>query len=76
MDLLGAEGGEPATLVSVRPFAIHVTPMVDVELAFPDGHREGHRLGAESVDDDLSPGDDVVVERVMAMVTGVRAAPG
>ncbi len=76
MDLLGAAGPEPAELIGMRPFLIHTTPMVDVALRFPDGRTEQHRLGVESVDDGLQEGDAVTVERVMAMVVGVRRAGG
>lgn len=72
MDLLGGSGDDRATVVGVRPFLLHATPMVDVLLRFPDGRRESHRLGAESVDEGLAEGDAVAVERVMAMVVGVR----
>ncbi len=49
--------------------------MVDVALRLPDGTTEAHRLGAESVDDGIAEGDAVTVERMMAMVVGVRRAP-
>ncbi|MBA2318921.1 MAG: hypothetical protein H0V93_14255 [Euzebyales bacterium] len=74
VDILGASGEQPATLVGARRFAIHATQMVDVTVEWPDGRRESHRLGAESVDDSLEPGDAVLVQRVMAMITGVRRA--
>ena len=75
MDLLGApDAGATAVLAARKPFSIHGTTMVDVALRFDDGHIEQHRLGAESLDPDLSEGDQVRVERVMTMVVGVRRA--
>lgn len=74
MDLLQPGGAETATLLAVRRFLIHTTPMVDVALRFPDGRTESHRLGAESVADGLAEGDQVAVERVMAMVVGIKPA--
>lgn len=75
MDLLGGSGSTNATVVTLRPFLLHATPMVDVALRLPDGTTEAHRLGAESVDDGIAEGDAVTVERMMAMVVGVRRAP-
>ncbi len=72
MDLLGSSGAVTATVVGVRPFLLHATPMVDVALRFPDGRTESHRLGRESVDADVAEGDEVAVEQVMAMVVAVR----
>ena len=60
MDLLGGSGSTNATVVALR---------------LPDGTTEAHRLGAESVDDGIAEGDAVTVERMMAMVVGVRRAP-
>ncbi|MGH3664951.1 MAG: hypothetical protein ACRDU8_02465 [Egibacteraceae bacterium] len=72
MDLLRPP--ETATVAELRPFLLHATPMVDVALRFDDGHVESHRLGAESVAEGLAVGDAVTVERMMAMVVGVRRA--
>jgi len=67
-------GERAARAEGVRPYSVHGVPHVEVALRFDDGSVEVARLGAESVDPGLAPGDRVVVRSVMATVVEVRRA--
>lgn len=69
-------GEEPAVVLELRPWDVHGVAHVDVTLAYPDRSVETARLGAESVPSDLSPGEHVLVTKVMNVVVEVRREAG
>lgn len=68
-------GEEPAVVLELRPWDVHGVAHVDVTITYPDRSVETARLGAESVPPDLSPGEQVLVTKVMNVVIGIRRPP-
>lgn len=69
--------GQEGIVISITPLSIHGDRYVDVVIAddaLPDDPhaRLSARLGSEAIDGDLAPGDRVLVEGFLRMVTGIR----
>ena len=64
-----------ALVVDVRPFDVHGVGYVDVTVAYRDRSTATSRLGRESVPEELSVGDQVVVRLVANMIVGIERAP-
>ncbi len=70
---LGAMQGErEALVVEAASLDVHGVGYVDVTVAYRDRSVETARLGRESVPLDLSPGEEVLVSRVVNMVVAIR----
>ena len=65
-------GEQEAVVVEVRPWDVHGVAHVDVTLVYPDRSLETARLGSESVPDDLTAGEHVLVMKAMNVVVEVR----
>ena len=58
----------------VRPWDVHGVPYVDVTVGYEDGSHEVARLGTESVPEQLTVGERVVVSRAVNMIVSIRRA--
>ena len=65
-------GERTATVAELEPYDVHGSRHVRVVLAFPDQTFLQAQLGAESVPDDLHPGDPVIVRMAMNVVVGLE----
>jgi hypothetical protein len=65
-------GEEEGVVLEVAPFDLHGVRYYDLAVGFGDRSVQQARLGAESVPDDLQPGDHVLATRVANMVVSVR----
>jgi hypothetical protein len=63
---------QEAIVVEVRPWDVHGVAHVDLTLLYPDRSVETARLGKESVPEELSAGEHVVVMKAMNVVVEVR----
>lgn len=61
-----------ALVVKLSHLAVHGVGHVDVTVAYQDRTVDSARLGVESVPENLVPGDQVVVSKVMNMIVGIR----
>ena len=61
-----------AVVVEVKPWDVHGVGYVDVTVVFPDRMLETARLGPESIPADLQPGENVIVNKVVNMIVGIR----
>ena len=68
----GVLGERTAVVAEVQPYEVHGSRHVTVALAFADGTFMQAQLGAESVPDDLRPGDPVVVKLAMSVVVALE----
>jgi hypothetical protein len=71
----GVLGERTAVVADVQPYEVHGSRHVTVALAFPDGTFMQAQLGAESVPDELLPGDPVVVRLAMSVVVALERPP-
>lgn len=67
-------GEQEAVALEVRPFDIHGVKHVDVTLGYAGGSAETARLGSESVPEDLTAGEQVLVVKAMNVVIEIRRA--
>ena len=65
-------GEQEALVVDVAVLDVHGVGYVDVTLAFRDRSVEVARLGRESVPDDLSQGEEVLVAKAVNVVVSIR----
>ena len=68
-------GAREAIVAEVRRYEIHGSPYVEVALAFADGTFTKAQLGAESVPEEIAPGDTVVVRSAMNVVVALEGRP-
>lgn len=61
-----------AVVADVQPYEVHGSRHMTVALAFADGTFAQAQLGAESVPEDLQPGDPVVVKLAMSVVVALE----
>jgi hypothetical protein len=67
-------GDREAIVREVRPWEVHGVPYVDVTVGYEDGSTDVARLGVESIPQDLSAGERVVVSRAVNMIVSIRRA--
>jgi hypothetical protein len=67
-------GEQEAVVIEVKPWDVHGVGYIDVTVAYRDRSVETARLGRESVPDDLEAGDEVLVDRAVNMIVGLRKA--
>jgi hypothetical protein len=67
-------GEQEAMVIEVKPWDVHGVGYIDVTVAYRDRSVETARLGRESVPDDLEAGDEVLVDRAVNMIVGLRRA--
>jgi hypothetical protein len=67
-------GEQEAMVIEVKPWDVHGVGYIDVTVAYRDRSVETARLGRESVPDDLEAGDEVLVDRAVNMIVGLRKA--
>jgi hypothetical protein len=65
-------GEQEAMVIDVKPWDVHGVGYVDVTVAYRDRSVETARLGRESVPDDLEAGDEVLVDKAVNMIVGLR----
>lgn len=65
-------GEQEAIVVQVRPWDVHGVAHVDLTLGYPDRSVETARLGTESVPEDLTAGEHVLVIKAMNVVVEIR----
>jgi hypothetical protein len=65
-------GEQEAVVLEVESLAIHGQPYVDVTLGFPDRTTDRSRLGPESIPEELTRGERVLVTRVANIVVSIR----
>jgi hypothetical protein len=65
-------GEQEAMVIQVKPWDEHGVGYVDVTVAYRDRSVETARLGRESVPDDLEAGDEVLVDKAVNMIVGLR----
>jgi hypothetical protein len=65
-------GEREAEVREVRRFEIHGSPFADVTVAYPDQTIQTARLGAESLPEDLEPGERVMVSSAVNMIVSIR----
>ena len=65
-------GEAEALVVDVKPVDVHGVGYLDVTVAYRDRTMETARLGAESVPDDLRPGEEILVSKAVNMIVSVR----
>jgi hypothetical protein len=65
-------GEQEATVLDVKPFALHGVTYYDVTLTFADETVDQARLGPEGVPEGLQPGERVMATRVANMVVSLR----
>jgi len=59
-------------VVEIKPWDVHGVSYVDVTVAYPDRVLETARLGAESIPEDLRPGERVLVSSAVNMIVAIR----
>ena len=67
-------GEADAVVLEVKPWDVHGVGYVDVTVAYRDRSTETARLWPESVPEDLSAGEEVVVSRAVNMIVAIRRA--
>jgi hypothetical protein len=67
-------GEQEAMVIEVKPWDVHGVGYIDVTVAYRDRSVETARLGRESVPDDLEAGDEVLVDKAVNMIVGLRKA--
>ena len=65
-------GERQGTVRDVRLLEVHGARYADVTVGYPDGVLESARLGAESIPEDLEPGEQVWVSRAVNMIVAIR----
>lgn len=65
-------GEQEAVVLEVKPWDLHGVGYVDVTVVFPDRAVENARLGAESIPENLEPGERVMVSRAVNMIVSIR----
>jgi hypothetical protein len=65
-------GEQEAVVLEVKPWDVHGVGYVDVTVVFPDRAIENTRLGAESIPENLEPGERVMVSRAVNMIVSIR----
>lgn len=65
-------GEVDAVVVDVRRFDVHGVGHADVTVAYRDRSIATARLGAESVPDDLTDGDQVIVRTAANMIVAIE----
>jgi hypothetical protein len=65
-------GDREAVILEIRRFDIHGSGFADVTVALPDRSTASARLGAESVPDDVVPGDRVRISMAMNMIVAIE----
>ena len=71
-------GSREAVLRKVQPVSIHGQISLDVHYVYPDDDTEQvrvARIGPEAVAKGLEPGDHVVLDFVVGVVTAIRRRP-
>jgi len=68
-------GESDALVVDVRSLDVHGVGYVDVTVAYRDRSVTTARLGRESVPDDLSSGDQVIVRTAANMIVAIERSP-
>ena len=71
------KGRREAVLHRLQPISIHGQLSYDVHYTFadePDSQARVARVGAEAISGGLQPGDRVMLDFVVGMVTAVQAA--
>lgn len=68
-------GEEEAVVVDVQALDVHGVAYRDVTIAYRDRSIDRARLGAESVPEELAPGEVVLATRVARMVVSLRRPP-
>jgi hypothetical protein len=71
------KGTRTAVLQRIQPVSIHGQISCDVHFVDPDdpdGQPRVARIGPESVDSHLSPGDRIILEYVLGTVISVKPA--
>jgi hypothetical protein len=73
------KGSREAVLRKVQPISVHGQISLDVHFVYPDDDTEQvrvARIGPEAVDKGIEPGDPVILDFVLGVVTAVKRAPG
>jgi len=73
------KGSREAVLRKVQPISVHGQISLDVHFVYPDDDTEQvrvARVGPEAMDKGLEPGDPVILDFVLGVVTHVKRAPG
>jgi hypothetical protein len=65
-------GDSEALVVEVKPWDVHGVGYVDVTVALRDRTLETARLGKESVPENLQPGEEVLLSKVMNTIVSIR----
>ena len=72
------KGSREAVLRKVQPISVHGQISLDVHFVYPDDDTEQvrvARVGPEAMDKGLEPGDPVILDFVLGVVTQVKRAP-
>jgi hypothetical protein len=67
-------GEQEAVVLEVKPWDVHGVGYVDITVVFPVRAVENARLGAESIPENLEPGERVMVSRAVNMIVSIRRA--
>ena len=73
------KGSREAVLRKVQPISVHGQISLDLHFVYPDDDTEQvrvARIGPEAMDKGLEPGDPVILDFVLGVVTQVKRAPG
>ena len=73
------KGSREAVLRKVQPISVHGQISLDVHFVYADDDTEQvrvARVGPEAMPRGLEPGDRVILDFVLGVVTSVKRAPG
>jgi len=71
-------GSREAVLRKVQPISVHGQISLDVHFVYPDDDTEQvrvARIGPEAMEQRLEPGDHVILDFVLGVVTKVKRVP-